>query len=488
MTTASTPICVVGAGTMGRGIAQTALAAGHSVTIVDPQEHQLVAAAADIEARLTKRHPALAADLESALTTCTSIPLSPRHPNTVVIEAVLESLDVKSAVFTAAADHFGPQCILATNTSSLSVSAIAARCPLPTRVVGMHFFNPVPVMKLVEVVTGLQTDPQVAEEIDTLAVAWGKTVARVTNAPGFIVNRVARGFYGEPLRLLQECVASPATLDAVIRGSGQFRMGPFELMDLIGNDVNAAVTRTVWSAFNFDPRFEPSRIQDELVAAGRYGRKSGHGFYSYATEHTPAEAPAQVQLGALAPHAVRRGDSAELDAVLERSSIAVTRDEQAPDAQAELVLDGTVVVITRGRTARSESAARGGTPVVVLDRCISVAEATAIAVASSHVESLSAVAAMLHRAGITAHPVSDVPGLVLARTLAVIANEAWEATMHGVASPADIDIAMKLGTNYPAGPFEWTRDWSRAAVLELLDALWFSYHDTRYRANRLLRD
>ncbi|OZE24510.1 3-hydroxyacyl-CoA dehydrogenase [Rhodococcus sp. 05-2254-6] len=487
MTTASTPICVVGAGTMGRGIAQTALSAGHSVTLVDPQEAQLKAATDDIGTRLAKRQPAIAASLDSLLNTCTSMDLAPQHPNTVVIEAVLESLDVKAAVFTAAADHFGPQCILATNTSSLSVSEIAARSPLPSRVVGMHFFNPVPVMKLVEVVTGLQTDQQVADDIDTLAVAWGKTVARVTNAPGFIVNRVARGFYGEPLRLLQESVASPATLDAIIRGAGQFRMGPFELMDLIGNDVNAAVTRTVWTAFNFDPRFEPSRIQDELVAAGRYGRKRGHGFYSYADGAT-ADAPAQVVAGALPGESIRRGDSPELDTLVERARVAVTREETALSARGELVLDGTVVVITRGRTARSESAERGGVPVVVLDRCISVASATGIAIASSHPEVLSTVAAMLERAGIAAHPVSDVPGLVLARTLAVVANEAWETTMHGVATPDDIDVAMMLGTNYPAGPFEWTRDWSRAAVLELLDALWSSYHDTRYRANRLLRD
>ncbi|MGU3438215.1 3-hydroxyacyl-CoA dehydrogenase NAD-binding domain-containing protein [Actinomycetes bacterium M1A6_2h] len=487
MSTASTPICVVGAGTMGRGIAQTALAAGHSVSLVDPQPDQLTAAAADIEARLAKRHPAIAASLDTLLTACTSMELAPHHPNTVVIEAVLESLDVKAAVFTAAAEHFGAECILATNTSSLSVSEIAARSPMPHRVVGMHFFNPVPVMKLVEVVTGLQTDPQVADDIDKLAVAWGKTVARVTNAPGFIVNRVARGFYGEPLRLLQESVASPATLDAVIRNSGRFKMGPFELMDLIGNDVNAAVTRTVWTAFNFDPRFEPSRIQDELVAAGRYGRKRGHGFYSYAADAEPDTA-AQEEAGSPPAQAIRRGTSPELDALVERSGITVTREESTPDVPAELVLDEAVVVVTRGRTARSESAQRGGVPVVVLDRCISFADATGIAVASSHKQSLPTVAAVLNLAGITAHPVSDVPGLVLARTLAVVANEAWETTMHGVATPDDIDTAMRLGTNYPAGPFEWTRTWSRAAVLELLDALWSSYHDTRYRANRLLRD
>ena len=141
----------------------------------------------------------------------------------------------------------------------------------------MHFFNPVPVMKLVEVVTGVQTDPRVADTVAEIAIAWGKQVARVRSAPGFIVNRVARGFYGEALRLVEEQVASARHDRRGDARAGQFRMGPFELMDLIGNDVNAAVTRSVWTAFNFDPRFEPSRIQDELVAAGRYGRKRGHG-------------------------------------------------------------------------------------------------------------------------------------------------------------------------------------------------------------------
>ena len=156
-------------------------------------------------------------------------------------------------MLSSAAEHFGDGCIMATNTSSLSVTEIAAGTPFPSRVVGMHFFNPVPVMKLVEVVTGVQTDPQVADTVAEIATAWGKQVARVRSAPGFIVNRVARGFYGEALRLVEEQVAPPATIDEVMRAAGQFRMGPFELMDLIGNDVNAAVTRSVWTAFNFDP-------------------------------------------------------------------------------------------------------------------------------------------------------------------------------------------------------------------------------------------
>ena len=211
----------------------------------------------------------------SACHICAVDQARPGTPDTVVIEAVLEDLAVKASVFAAGREALRRrECILATNTSSLSVTEIAAGPARRSRVVGMHFFNPVPVMRLVEVVTGLQTDPAVADTVADLAAAWGKDVARVKSAPGFIVNRVARAFYGEALRLVEEQVASPATIDEVMRAAGQFRMGPFELMDLIGNDVNAAVTRSVWTAFNFDPRFEPSRIQDELVSAGRYGRKT----------------------------------------------------------------------------------------------------------------------------------------------------------------------------------------------------------------------
>ncbi|MEU4453069.1 3-hydroxyacyl-CoA dehydrogenase [Nocardioides sp. NPDC023903] len=485
--TTTIPICVVGAGTMGRGIAQIALAAGHRVSLVDPQEDQLHAARQEISKRLARRRPELAAALGEHLGTFTSIEATPPDSDTLVIEAVLESLDVKTAVFQAAAAHFGHGCVLATNTSSLSVTAIAAGTPVPERVVGMHFFNPVPVMKLVEVVSGVQTEPAIADQIADLATSWGKQVARVKSAPGFIVNRVARGFYGEALRLVEEQVSSPATVDEVIRGAG-FRMGPFELMDLIGNDVNAAVTRSVWTAFNFDRRFEPSRIQDELVAAGHYGRKRGHGFYSYADDAEPGK-PVAVPPSDTPEKVVLTGDCGQLSTLLSRSAVEVDRvsDSDSAGPAATLPNEGIVVVVTRGRTAHQESAVRDGAPVVVIDRCVDAGAATSIAAAASHPGTPAAVAGLLAAAGVDVYEVDDVPGLVVARTLAVIANEAWETALHGVATPDDIDVAMELGTNYPVGPFAWTRDWGSSTVLELLDQLWSTYHDTRYRANRLLR-
>ena len=477
------PVCVIGAGTMGRGIAQVALACGHGVSLVDPDANQLRQAVDDVTQRLARRQPERAAELDRLLSTYTAVDQSPLRSGTLVIEAVLESLEVKRAVLTKAAEHFGADCILATNTSSLSVTEIAVGTPFPSRVVGMHFFNPVPVMKLVEVVTGLQTDPEVADVAARISVAWGKQVARVRNAPGFIVNRVARGFYGEALRLVEEQVCSPAIVDEVMRAAGQFRMGPFELMDLIGNDVNAAVTRSVWTAFNFDPRFEPSRIQDELVSAGHLGRKRGQGFFTYADGSRP-EIPLAVTPTAAPDSVVLHGTSTQLEPILERAGAKVERSV----GRGEVALgDITLLRVTRGRTAREESRAAGGTPVVVIDRMVAPSDTTGIAAASSHPHVMGAVAALLGRGGVAIHEVADAPGLVVARTLSVIANEAWETSLHGVASPADIDIAMQLGTNYPVGPFEWTRRWGSDAVLEILDSLWATYHDTRYRASRDLR-
>ncbi len=481
------PVCVIGAGTMGRGIAQVAVKAGHAVSLIDPDAGQLASAQAEITTRLGKRDPGAAEKVSRLLGTYAALADAPASQGTVVIEAVLEDLAVKHAVLGKAAEHFGPTCLLATNTSSLSVTAIAAGLPDPTRAVGMHFFNPVPAMRLVEVVRGLQTDQDVADRIAALAQQWGKSVAHARSTPGFIVNRVARGFYGEALRLLEEGAAQPETIDELVRSAGGFRMGPFELMDLIGNDVNATVTRTVWTAYNFDPRFAPSQWQDELVAAGRHGRKTGHGFYDYregVTRPTPASlvTPGDQHAPALDLY----GEGGPLETLLKRAGVSFTR-HPADDGRERLELAGLgTVVMTRGRTAQEESRLLG-LPVLVLDQCLDPRTVSAVAVASQDDALVQSLAGLLSRGGAQIHRVADLPGLVLARILAVIANEAWETAHQGVATPTDIDTAMRLGTNYPLGPFEWSASWSSGLVLALLDALWETYHDPRYRASVALR-
>ncbi len=479
------PVCVIGAGTMGRGIAQIAVAAGHTVSIVDPAAPQLASAVVEITSRLAKKSESVAETARRNLHVFERVSDAPASPNTVVIEAVLEDLDVKHSVLRQAAEHFGPSCVLATNTSSLSVTAIAAGLPVPSQTVGMHFFNPVPAMRLVEVVRGLQTDDAVADLVTELARNWGKTVARAVSTPGFIVNRVARGFYGEALRCLQEGATTPETIDEVVRGSG-FRMGPFELMDLIGNDVNAAVTRSVWTAYSFDPRFAPSLLQEELVTAGRLGRKSGQGFYNYAgTSSRPLSPPVTPDDDRVLPPLTLHGADPQLEGVLERCGVEFSRRAGAGPARLEFVGAGEVVV-TSGLTAAAERR-RSGVPVVVLDWCLDPRTVTALAAASADTDLAHLVAQLLAAGGVSLHLVKDLPGLVVARTLAVIANEAWETEHLGVASATDIDLAMRLGTNYPAGPFEWTATWSPSTVVTLLDGLWEAYHDPRYRTSMALR-
>ncbi|HZQ60852.1 MAG TPA: 3-hydroxyacyl-CoA dehydrogenase NAD-binding domain-containing protein, partial [Casimicrobiaceae bacterium] len=287
-------VAVIGAGTMGAGIAQIAALHGHPVQLHDMR----FGAADEAKRQMAKTFAGLVAkgrlkqdDADSALRRITTVVTLPDSCVAgLVVEAIVEDLQTKRELFESLENVVAPDCILASNTSSISITALAAGLKHPKRVVGMHFFNPAPLMPLVEVVHGLGTSQEVAEDVYATASAWGKTPVHARSTPGFIVNRCARPFYGEALRLLNEQVASPATIDAIVRDAGGFRMGPFELMDLIGHDVNFAVTRSVWEAYFHDPRYTPSVVQQELVAAGYLGRKTGRGFYVYG-EGVSAPAP-----------------------------------------------------------------------------------------------------------------------------------------------------------------------------------------------------
>lgn len=284
-------VAVVGTGTMGQGIAQVALVAGHPVVLYDAGPDRASEAAAGIARRLDRlvAKGRLTEDGRNAargrLTTAGS--LDGLAGVALVIEAVVEDLAAKRALFTGLESVVADDCLLATNTSSLPVTAIAAPLRLPGRLLGLHFFNPAPLLPLVEVVSGAATDPVAGAVARATVTAWGKTPVSCADTPGFIVNRVARPFYAEAFRLYEERAADPATVDAVLRESGGFAMGPFELTDLIGQDVNEAVTRSVWTAFHFDPKFAPSAAQRRLVDAGRLGRKSGHGWYIHRTDPAP---------------------------------------------------------------------------------------------------------------------------------------------------------------------------------------------------------
>ena len=295
---ASVVVGVVGAGTMGAGIAEVAARAGHRVRLLDAAEGAAERGIAGIAERLERdlskgrlSRPEADSTLERLAAVSDVDGLAGCG---LVVEAVAENLTVKRALLAALQDVVGSGAVLATNTSSLSVTAVAAGLRDPSRVVGLHFFNPAPRMRLVEVVHGEDTDPSVVEAAVDLVTSWGKTPVRCRSTPGFIVNRVARPFYGEAQRLVEEQAAPPAVIDRVLRETGGFPMGPFELTDLVGQDVNLAVSRSVWEQTFHDPRYAPTVFQQRLVDAGRLGRKSGRGVYTYAVD--PAK-PADPQSG-----------------------------------------------------------------------------------------------------------------------------------------------------------------------------------------------
>jgi len=281
-------VAIIGSGTMGSGIAQVAATAGCEVKIFDTNLSALEKSKSSLEAtlaRLVEKEKIDAKEknrIENNISFAHS--LSELSHSDLVIEAIVENLDIKRKLFSELENYVSPETILASNTSSLSIASIAASCQKPERVIGIHFFNPAPLMQLVEVIPAIQTSEEVLEKTVQTITDWKKVVAIAKDTPGFIVNRVARPFYSEALRIYEEGKADFASIDWSMKTIGGFRMGPFELMDFIGNDVNYTVTETVFTAFYFDPRYKPSFTQKRLSEAGYFGRKSGRGFYNYNSE------------------------------------------------------------------------------------------------------------------------------------------------------------------------------------------------------------
>ncbi len=489
-------VAVIGAGTMGAGIAQIAALAGHPVQLHDARFGAADAAKKTLAAtfdRLVDRAKLTREEADAALARIVTVgTLADACVAGLVVEAIVEDLAAKRALFAQLEPLVDADAILASNTSSLSITALAQGRARPGRIVGMHFFNPVPLMPLVEVVSGLATDPAVAAAIAATATRWGKTPVHAASTPGFIVNRCARPFYAEALRLLGERAADAATLDAVLRDAGAFRMGPCELMDLIGHDINYAVTRSVWEAYFHDPRFTPSVVQAELVAAGFLGRKSGRGFHDYAAG-APAPAPATEASLPRPSRAVIHGDLGLAGAVADRLAAAGVAVERAgPDSRfpgGSIGVGEARLVPSDGRTATAIALAAGAPNIVAFDLAFDYATASRLAVARADTCGDAAYAAAvgaLQAAGVAVSRLDDVPGLLVLRTVAMLANEAADAVQQGVATPAAVDLAMTLGVNYPRGPLAWADSLGADRVAAVLRHLADHYGEDRYRTAPLL--
>ena len=294
-------IGVIGSGAMGSGIAQVAAMSGHEVHVYDANPVAAQSAANNLKLSLQKLVDKGKCTQEKYELVLNNIffqsSIEKLNSCELIIEAIVENLEVKKEVFSALESIVSNTCILATNTSSLSIASIASACSNPSRFIGIHFFNPANIMPLVEIIPALQTDQAVITQSIELIKSWGKTVVICKDTPGFIVNRVARSFYGEAIRLFEEGVADFATIDWAMKQFGGFKMGPFELMDFIGHDVNYKVTETVWEQLFYDPRFKPSITQKRLYEAKRFGRKSGIGFYDYSENANTIEPNKDEELG-----------------------------------------------------------------------------------------------------------------------------------------------------------------------------------------------
>ena len=483
-------IAVIGAGTMGAGIAQVAAQAGHSVLLFDAAEGATETGIEKIGnglSRLVERGKFTPEEVAGTLSRLNPVArLEDLSPAGLVIEAIVEDLAVKQNLFQNLENICGDDCILATNTSSLSITAIGNALSRPGNFAGMHFFNPAQVMKLVEVVSGSTTSSEIAEVIFSTSEAWGKKPVYATSAPGFIVNRVARPFYAEALRVLEEGGADIGMIDAVIKESAGFRMGPFELMDLIGNDVNLAVTKSVFESFFYDPRYRPSLIQEDLVAAGRLGRKSGSGYYDYANGGPVRDVKTceQTDFPDFVSVHGNLGITATLVPLMEAAGIKV-EIENPKNPDGSIHVGSAELRLTDGSLATE----RGGNS-IYFDLALDYEKATRVALALADQCEKSAVDSaigLFQALDKSVSIIDDVPGMLAMRTVCMLANEGADVVNQLVCNEEAVDIAMCYGVNYPKGPLEWADMIGLEYIEKTLDNLARVYGDPRYRCSPLIR-
>ncbi|MFA6313431.1 MAG: 3-hydroxyacyl-CoA dehydrogenase [Sterolibacterium sp.] len=483
-------IGIVGTGAMGRGIAQIAAQAGVHVRLYDAMPGAASSARDAVAATLAKLAEKSKITAEACREASARLEvvthLEQLAPAQVIVEAIVENLDTKRQLFKQLEEIVPADAILATNTSSLSVTAIAAACKHPERVGGFHFFNPVPLMRIVEVIDGLLTAPWVSDALLALGRRFGHTAVRAQDTPGFIVNHAGRGFVTEALRCLGEGVAEFHEIDRVMRDAAGFRMGPFELMDLTGLDVSQPVMESIYHQYYEEPRYRPSPIAAQRLVGGILGRKTGRGFYTYvdnraqpiAATEVPTQLPAQVWISQAHPEwaqAVRE--------LVTKSGVKVD-DGQRPAA------DALCIVTPLGSDATSLCLSQG------LDACRTVAvdclfglgqRRTLMSTPLTSHAMRNAAHGLLAADGVPVSLIRDSAGLVAQRIAACIVNIGCDIAQQRIATPADIDRAVSLGLGYPKGPLSLGDTLGARNILAILEAMQEFYGDPRYRPSPWLK-
>ncbi len=448
-------IGVIGAGTMGGGIAQLACKSGARTLLHDPIPDALARAAQRISEGLAKEAEKGKLSAEQAQEAGKRLQpvdnLNALASCELIIEAAPERLDIKHDLYGRLSEIVAHDCVLASNTSSLPITAIAAGATHPERVVGMHFFNPAPLMRLLEVIAGVLSDERALALADATGIAMGKDVIRATDGPGFLVNRCNRPFGLEALRLLSERIADVQAIDRIVRIGGGFRMGPFELSDLVGVDVGFDVSKSFYELSFGEPRWRPSPIQARQVAAGLHGRKTGRGYYNYSSDGPYR--PADPDPPALSADAIVEGSGALADALR-----ALAPGLSGPRIAVE-GLGGTVE----------------GEPFYAITP-LALVEVTGEAGERAFQE-----------LGLHTARIERSPGGVLPRIVCQLVNECAFALGEGVGTAQDIDTGMMLGMAHPRGPLTWGREIGFEQVLALLEALCEHFREERYRPAPALR-
>lgn len=477
---------------MGRGIAQIAAQAGSTVRLFDMQPEAVQRAVQELGTQWGRLQEKGRMDTAAVAAAKGRLQAAARLEDfadcELVIEAVVERLDVKKALFAQLEGIVGDDAVLATNTSSLSVTAIAAGMRRPQRLAGYHFFNPVPLMKVVEVIAGLKTDPAVCEGLTAYARQMGHTPVQAQDTPGFIVNHAGRGYNTEALRIAGEGVADFATIDRILRDQVGFKLGPFELMDLTGLDVSHPVMESVYRQYYDEPRYRPNVITAQRLAGNVLGRKTGEGFYRYVDGKAQVAPEAPVpQVGELPPvwvssRAARRPELYQL--LKELGAKVETGQSPSPTALAIVAPLGfdvtTVAVVERLDPARTV-----GIDLLVEDaatkrRVLATNPAT-------RADMRDAAHALFARDGKAVSVIRDSGGFVTQRVVATIVNIAADICQQRICSPQDLETAVTLGLGYPLGPLAMGNRWGPANILEVLFNLGTVYGDPRYRPSPWLR-